>query len=72
MDDPVTDAALAPLPEWVRWNGEQAGLPAHLIERAVPAALTWRAWLLAASGAKPGGSYIFGILPPGRPVPAQL
>ena len=38
MDDPVTDAALALLPEWVRWNGEQAGVPAHLIERAVSAA----------------------------------
>lgn len=39
-DDPVTQAALALLPEWVRWNGEQAGVPAHLIERAVSAALT--------------------------------
>jgi hypothetical protein len=38
-DDPVTDAALALLPEWVRWNGEQASVPAHLIERAVSAAL---------------------------------
>ncbi len=38
-DDPVTDAALALLPEWVRWNGEQAGVAAHLIERAVSAAL---------------------------------
>lgn len=37
-DDPVTDAALALLPEWVRWNGEQAGLSARLIERAVAAA----------------------------------
>ena len=37
-DDPVTDAALALLPEWVRWNGEQAGVPAHLIESAVSAA----------------------------------
>jgi hypothetical protein len=38
MDDPVTDAALTLLPEWVRWNGEQAGVPAHLIDRAVSAA----------------------------------
>src|SRR6266851_410973 len=37
-DDPVTDAALALLPEWVRWNGEQSGVPAPLIERAVSAA----------------------------------
>jgi hypothetical protein len=29
---------LALLPEWVRWNGEQAGIPAHLIERAASAA----------------------------------
>ena len=27
QDDPVTDAALALLPEWGRWNGEQ-GVPA--------------------------------------------
>lgn len=32
-DDPVTDMVLTLLPEWVRWNGEQAGVPAHLIER---------------------------------------
>jgi hypothetical protein len=38
LDDPVTDAALALLPEWVRWNGEQAGIPAPLIEHAVSAA----------------------------------
>jgi hypothetical protein len=38
VDDPVTDAALALLPEWVRWNGEQAGIPAPLIEHAVSAA----------------------------------
>ena len=37
-DDPITDATLALLPEWVRWNGEQAGVPAALIERAVSAA----------------------------------
>ena len=39
IDDPVTDAAAALLPEWVRWNGEQAGVPADLIERAVSAAM---------------------------------
>jgi hypothetical protein len=38
MDDPITDAVAALLPEWVRWNGEQAGVPAALIERAVSAA----------------------------------
>jgi hypothetical protein len=38
LDDPITDAVLALLPEWVRWNGEQAGVPAPLIERAVSAA----------------------------------
>jgi len=38
LDDPITNAVLALLPEWVRWNGEQAGVPAPLIERAVSAA----------------------------------
>jgi hypothetical protein len=38
QDDPITDAALALLPEWVRWNGEQASVPALLIDRAVSAA----------------------------------
>jgi hypothetical protein len=38
LDDPITDAVLALLTEWVRWNGEQAGVPASLIERAVSAA----------------------------------
>ena len=37
-DHPVTVAAKALLPEWVRWNGEQAGLPEHLIDRAAAAA----------------------------------
>jgi hypothetical protein len=37
-DHPVTVAAKALLPEWVRWNGEQAGLPEHFIGRAVAAA----------------------------------
>ncbi|MCE7001325.1 hypothetical protein LWC34_00490 [Kibdelosporangium philippinense] len=38
IDDfrPDFTAAVKPLfPEWVRWNGEQAGLPQHLIDRAV-------------------------------------
>jgi hypothetical protein len=39
-DDPVTDAVRALLPAWVRWNGEQAGVPASLLERAVGAAST--------------------------------
>jgi len=39
LDDPVTDEALALLPEWVRWNGEQAGVPALLIGLAVSAAV---------------------------------
>jgi hypothetical protein len=37
-DDPVTVAAKALLPEWVRWHGEQAGLPEHLIDRGVAVA----------------------------------
>jgi hypothetical protein len=36
--DPVTAAAKALLPEWVRWNREQAGLPEQLLDRAVAAA----------------------------------
>jgi hypothetical protein len=36
--EPGTTAAKALLPEWVRWNGEQAGLPEHLIDRAAAAA----------------------------------
>jgi hypothetical protein len=32
QDDPVTDAALALLPEWVHWNGEQAGVSALLVD----------------------------------------
>jgi hypothetical protein len=38
IDDPITDAVAALLPEWVRWNGERAGVPAALVERAVSAA----------------------------------
>ena len=37
-DDPVTVAAKALLPEWVRWHGEQAGLPEHLVDRGVAVA----------------------------------
>jgi len=37
-DDPVTEMVLTLLPEWIRWNGEQAEVPAHLIERAAAAA----------------------------------
>src|SRR5260370_13305969 len=37
-DDPVTHAALALLPEWVRWNGEQAGIPAPPIADRLSAA----------------------------------
>jgi hypothetical protein len=34
-DDPITVAAKALLPEWVRWHGEQAGLAEHLVDRGV-------------------------------------
>lgn len=37
-DHPVTVGAKALLPEWVRWNGEQAGLPEELINRSVEVA----------------------------------
>ncbi len=37
IDDPVTAAAKALLPDWVRWQSEQAGLPEHLVSRAVAA-----------------------------------
>lgn len=37
-DDPVTVGVKALMPAWARWHGEQAGLPEHLIERAVAAA----------------------------------
>jgi hypothetical protein len=39
LDDPVTDAVRTLLPEWVRWNGEQADVLAALIERAVSGAV---------------------------------
>jgi hypothetical protein len=37
-DDPITIAAKALLPEWVRWHGEQAGLSKHLIDRGIAVA----------------------------------
>jgi len=37
-DNPITVAAKALLPEWVRWHGEQAGLPEHLVDRGVAVA----------------------------------
>jgi hypothetical protein len=37
-EHPITVAAKALLPEWVRWNGEQAALPEDLINRAVAVA----------------------------------
>jgi hypothetical protein len=41
----TTKAAYELLPEWVRWNGEQAGVPGHLIERsaAVTEGQPWNA-----------------------------
>jgi hypothetical protein len=45
LDDPVTAQVLAVLPEWVRWHGEQSGLPAHLLDIAVKAAQADSAWL---------------------------
>jgi hypothetical protein len=38
ISDPVTVAVKALLPEWVRWNGEQAGLPEHLSQHAADVA----------------------------------
>jgi hypothetical protein len=37
-DNPITIATKALLPEWVRWHGEQAGLPTHLLDRGVAVA----------------------------------
>jgi hypothetical protein len=37
-DDPITIATKALLPEWVRWHGEQAGLPTHLLDRGIAVA----------------------------------
>lgn len=37
-DNPITIAAKALFPEWMRWHGEQAGLPEHLVDRGVAVA----------------------------------
>ena len=37
-EEPATVAAYELLPEWVRWNGEQVGIPGPLIERSVAVA----------------------------------
>ena len=37
-EEPATVAAYELLPEWVRWNGEHAGIPGPLIERSVAVA----------------------------------
>lgn len=37
-DHPVTAGAKALLPEWVRWNCEESGLPGHLTDQSVAAA----------------------------------
>ena len=37
-DHPVTVGAKALLPEWVRWNCEQSGLPGRLLDHAVAVA----------------------------------
>ncbi len=37
-DHPITIGAKALLPEWVRWHGEQAGLPEHLVDRGIAVA----------------------------------
>jgi hypothetical protein len=34
-EEPATAAAYELLPEWVRWSGEQAGIPGPLVERSV-------------------------------------
>jgi hypothetical protein len=36
--DPIAEPAAELLPDWVRWNAEQSGLPEQLTERAVAAA----------------------------------
>ena len=36
--EPTTEAAYELLPEWVRWNGEQAGVARHLVERSAAVA----------------------------------
>ena len=37
-EEPATATAYELLPEWVRWNGEQIGVPGPLIERSVAVA----------------------------------
>jgi len=37
-EEPATATAYKLLPEWVRWNGEQAGVSGPLIERSVAVA----------------------------------
>jgi hypothetical protein len=37
-EEPATIAAYELLPEWVRWNGEEAGVPGPLIERSAAVA----------------------------------
>jgi hypothetical protein len=37
-EEPATAAAYKLLPEWGRWNGEQADVPGPLIERSVAVA----------------------------------
>ena len=56
LDDPVTDAVRALLPEWVRWNGEQAGVPAPLIEYAVSAASGGQAAAAPPASLKPSST----------------
>jgi hypothetical protein len=38
LHDPVTEEALAVLPEWIRWPGELSGVPADLLDVAISAA----------------------------------
>ena len=37
-EEPATKAAYELLPEWVRWNGGQAGISRHLVERSAAVA----------------------------------
>jgi hypothetical protein len=54
-EEPATKAAYELLPEWVQWNGEQAGVPRHLIERsaAVAEGGPWAAGECPHSGSEP-------------------
>ncbi|HEV2638127.1 MAG TPA: hypothetical protein VGX23_23460 [Actinocrinis sp.] len=40
LEDPVTEEVKALFPRWVRWHGEQAGLPEELIRASVELATT--------------------------------